>query len=141
MYCVKIHFFLHHISELHFKKERFELLNRLANSAVALTSVVNPNFFVMDPGPTFLWVPDPISDPTFFCSRNMIFKVLKWHFKTHSFTPFYLFFLLMFTYFFGYGPGPETLELWIRIQQKLRILADPDPQRWSWLLEVCCKML
>jgi hypothetical protein len=34
----------------------------------------------------------------------------------------------MFTSILGYGPGSENLELWIRIRQKFRILADPDPQ-------------
>jgi hypothetical protein len=36
--------------------------------------------------------------------------------------------LLLFTSIFGYGPGSETLELWIRIRQKFRIPKDPDPQ-------------
>jgi hypothetical protein len=39
-----------------------------------------------------------------------------------------LWFLLMFTYIFGIGSGSETLELRIRIRQKFRILANPDPQ-------------
>jgi hypothetical protein len=50
------------------------------------------NIFITDPDPTFQWVPDP--DLTFkklriqfrirsFSSRNMILKVLKWHFKTY----------------------------------------------------------
>jgi hypothetical protein len=39
----------------------------------------------------------------------------------------------MFTSFLVYGPGSgsETLELRIRIRQKFRILADPDPQHWD----------
>jgi hypothetical protein len=44
--------------------------------------------------------------------------------------PIFLWFLLMFTSIFGYGPGFGTLEL--RIRQKLRILADPDPRHWSF---------
>jgi hypothetical protein len=41
--------------------------------------------------------------------------------------------MLMFTSTFEYGPGSgsETLEFRIRIRQKFRILADPDPQHWS----------
>jgi hypothetical protein len=42
----------------------------------------------------------------------------------------------MFTSIFVYGPGSgsETLELWIRIRQKFRILADLDldPQHCSF---------
>jgi hypothetical protein len=36
----------------------------------------------------------------------------------------------MFTSIFGCGSGSGTLELRIRIGQKFRIFADPDPQHW-----------
>jgi hypothetical protein len=39
----------------------------------------------------------------------------------------------MFTSIFGYGPGSGTIELRVRIRQKFRILADPDPQHWKEL--------
>jgi hypothetical protein len=32
----------------------------------------------------------------------------------------------MFTIIFGYGPRSGTLELYIRIRKKLRIIADPE---------------
>jgi hypothetical protein len=52
--------------------------------------------------------------------------------QSYEITPF-LWFLLMFTSIFGYGPGFENLEF--RIRQKFRILADPDPapapQHWT----------
>jgi hypothetical protein len=38
------------------------------------------------------------------------------------------------TSIFGNGPGSGTLELRIRIRQKFRILADPDPQHCSELI-------
>jgi hypothetical protein len=92
----------------------------------------------------------PVSDPTFFrpffkgpkmAFQNIIFKeylnsVYK-NGQNDEITPF-LWFLLMFTSIFGYGPGSgsETLELRIRIRQKFRILADPDPQHWRKLADL-----
>jgi hypothetical protein len=57
--------------------------------------------------------------------------------------PLFLWFLSMFTSIFGYRPrsGSETLELRIRIRQKLRILADPDPQHCIILCTFTFKQL
>jgi hypothetical protein len=51
--------------------------------------------------------------------------------QSYEITPFLMGFVNVYI-LFGYGPGSgfETLELWIRIWQKFRILADPDPQHW-----------
>jgi hypothetical protein len=38
-----------------------------------------------------------------------------------------LWFLVIFTSIFGYGPGSGSITLELRIRQKFRILADPDP--------------
>jgi hypothetical protein len=80
-------------------------------------------------GSYFQKVPDPVSDPTFFLKKHY-FNGPKMAFQNIIFEEYLnlvgtgIMFLLMFTSIFGYGPGSGTLELRIRIRQKV-----PDPCR------------
>jgi hypothetical protein len=72
--------------------------------------------------------------------QNIIFKeylnLVHKNGQSYEITPF-LWFLLMFTPIFGYGPGSGTLEL--RIRQKFRIhntdIMNADPKHWRQKLK------
>jgi hypothetical protein len=89
-------------------------------------------------GSDFQKVPDPVSDLTLNIYRysswsNMILKVLKWHFKTYfseNTKIYYNIMVKILITLFWMVFVSVYIHFWIRIQQKLGIIADQDPQHW-----------